>query len=106
MLNKIKATTTKKLTWTVMTVWIITVAMAIVSAIVFDVDLVSLVSAVSVSLSIILTGYFSKSFLENKEMNAKKEEEMKEEIVSSITETASTVTETIMKKDSSDKDYI
>ena len=81
-LDKFFGTNTKLLTWTVTGTWVATVIMSVISAIVFGVDLVSLVIAVSASLAIVLTGYFAKSFNENKEINSN--QNAKDDIVNSI----------------------
>lgn len=62
----IMKTFTKKLAITVLRVWVAVVIFSCVAKC-FSIDAESILLSVSGTLSIVLSGYFTKSFLENKE---------------------------------------
>jgi len=63
---KKKTTTSKKLTWLVAIVWTISIAISF-AAVFFNKDTVFILATVSGSFTIVLSGYFAKSFFETKE---------------------------------------
>lgn len=61
-----KTTTSKKLTWGVFILWAFSIIASYVLSY-FDFETGYLVTATTTSLGIVLSGYFSKSYFENKE---------------------------------------
>lgn len=72
--NKKKAPTSKKLTWGVFLVWFISIILSYVMSF-YKVETGYLVTATTASLGIVLSGYFSKSYFENKEKYKNKQED-------------------------------
>jgi len=66
-INNLINTMTKKVTVFVGLVWGTTVTMAIIAPILWNVDLATVLGIVSTAWGICVTGYFTKSFKENKE---------------------------------------
>ena len=64
--KKQKMQTSKALAYTVLRVWVIVVLFSC-TVLCFQIDATNILVAVSGSLGVVLSGYFTKSFLENKE---------------------------------------
>jgi hypothetical protein len=72
-----KKTLTQKLAITVLRVWVITVIFSC-AALIFGKDASAILLSVSGSLGIVLSGYFAKSYFENKEKYGNTQENQNE----------------------------
>ncbi|MGD9678444.1 MAG: hypothetical protein AB7V16_08885 [Vulcanibacillus sp.] len=73
-INTKRIPTSKKLAWGVFLVWAFSVIASYVLSF-FDIDTGFILATATTSLGIVLTGFFSKSYLENKEIYGKKQED-------------------------------
>lgn len=80
-MKKNKIPTSKKLTFIVTRVWILSIGMSYFGLLYLDKDTSFVLAAVSSAFGICLSGYFTKSFLENKEINKVTEELETRELV-------------------------
>ena len=70
--NRVKIQTSKKLTFVITLVWVLSVATSYFGVLYLDKDTSFILATVSSSFSIVVSGYFAKSFLETKEAEKNK----------------------------------
>lgn len=92
IVEKVLGTTTKQVTWRVLNIWAVAVIAQIVSGFTVGYNFVPLVIAVSATVGIVVSGYFYKSFSENKEEYGNVDPQ---EVVESVTNMTTQVMETI-----------
>ena len=92
LITKLLGTTTKQVTWCVLSTWVMSVVATIVAGVTIGYDFVPLVIAVSATVAIVVSGYFYKSFNENQEkygnINSQKVSQSAVEAITKVTEIA------------------